>query len=64
MNMGLYRDNVKPLSIGELARRTGVRPSALHYYEEAGILPTPARMSGKRCYDAARREQQSTSPHA
>jgi DNA-binding transcriptional MerR regulator len=25
------------LSIGELARRTGIRPSALRYYEEAGI---------------------------
>jgi MerR family redox-sensitive transcriptional activator SoxR len=40
------------LSIGEVARRTGVRPSALRYYEETGILPTPARVSGKRRYDA------------
>lgn len=40
------------LSIGEVARRTGIRPSALRYYEEAGILPTPARVGGKRRYDA------------
>jgi MerR family transcriptional regulator, redox-sensitive transcriptional activator SoxR len=40
------------LSIGEVARRTGVRPSALRYYEETGILPAPARVSGKRRYDA------------
>ena len=40
------------LSIGEVARRTGTRPSALRYYEEAGILPTPARIGGKRRYDA------------
>jgi MerR family transcriptional regulator, redox-sensitive transcriptional activator SoxR len=40
------------LSIGEVARRTGIRTSALRYYEEAGILPTPARVSGQRRYDA------------
>lgn len=39
-------------SIGEVARRTGVRPSALRYYEEAGILPAPARVGGRRRYDA------------
>jgi DNA-binding transcriptional MerR regulator len=43
---------MRQLSIGEVARRTGVRTSALRYYEEAGILPTPARVSGRRCYDA------------
>lgn len=42
---------MKPLSIGEVARRTGVRPSALRYYEESGILPAPARISGRRSYD-------------
>ena len=44
---------MKPLTIGEVARRTGIRTSALRYYEEAGILPTPARLNGRRCYDAA-----------
>jgi MerR family transcriptional regulator, redox-sensitive transcriptional activator SoxR len=43
---------MKPLSIGEVAKRTGIRTSALRYYEEAGILPTPARVSGQRRYDA------------
>jgi MerR family transcriptional regulator, redox-sensitive transcriptional activator SoxR len=42
---------VKSLSIGEVAQRTGVRTSALRYYEEAGILPAPPRMSGRRVYD-------------
>jgi MerR family transcriptional regulator, redox-sensitive transcriptional activator SoxR len=41
---------MRPLSIGEVAQRTGIRPSALRYYEEAGILPPPARVSGRRCY--------------
>ena len=38
------------LTIGELARRVGVAPSALRYYEELGLLPTPARISGQRRY--------------
>jgi MerR family redox-sensitive transcriptional activator SoxR len=41
---------VRALTIGELSRRTGVRSSALRYYEEAGILPKPARVSGQRRY--------------
>jgi DNA-binding transcriptional MerR regulator len=38
------------LTIGELARRTGVATSALRYYEELGLLPAPARISGQRRY--------------
>ncbi|WP_255949601.1 MerR family DNA-binding transcriptional regulator [Streptomyces odontomachi] len=38
------------LTIGELARRTGVTTSALRYYEEVGLLPAPARISGQRRY--------------
>lgn len=44
---------VKPaLSIGEVAAATGLRTSAIRYYEDAGILPKPDRVSGKRRYDA------------
>jgi MerR family redox-sensitive transcriptional activator SoxR len=43
---------MKPLSIGEVAKRTGIRTSALRYYEDAGILPRPARVNGQRRYDA------------
>ena len=42
---------MKPLSIGEVARRTGIRASALRYYEAAGILPKAARINGRRSYD-------------
>jgi DNA-binding transcriptional MerR regulator len=38
------------ISIGELARRAGVSASALRYYEELGLLPPPARISGQRRY--------------
>ena len=40
------------LSIGQVAKRTGLRTSALRYYEEAGILPSPARINRRRVYDA------------
>jgi MerR family redox-sensitive transcriptional activator SoxR len=40
------------LTIGEVARRGGVRPSALRYYERAGLLPPARRVGGRRRYDA------------
>ena len=40
----------KHLTIGELAHQTGVARSALRYWEELGLLPTPARVSGHRQY--------------
>ncbi len=39
------------LSIGELANRTGIAPSALRYYEELGLIPPASRVSGKRRYN-------------
>jgi MerR family transcriptional regulator, redox-sensitive transcriptional activator SoxR len=39
------------LMIGELARQVGVAPSALRYYEKAGLLPPPPRASKRRQYD-------------
>ncbi len=41
------------LSIGEVARRVGLAPSALRYYERVGLLPRPPRASKRRSYDAA-----------
>jgi DNA-binding transcriptional MerR regulator len=38
-------------TIGELAQRTGVAPSALRYYEELGLMPPAVRVSGQRRYD-------------
>jgi MerR family transcriptional regulator, redox-sensitive transcriptional activator SoxR len=39
------------LTIGELARLAGKRPSVIRYYEQIGLLPQPARVSGQRRYD-------------
>jgi MerR family transcriptional regulator, redox-sensitive transcriptional activator SoxR len=39
------------MAIGEVAARSGLRPSAIRYYEQVGILPEPALMNGRRRYD-------------
>jgi MerR family redox-sensitive transcriptional activator SoxR len=38
------------LAIGEVARRAGLRPSAIRYYERIGLLPAPERVGGRRRY--------------
>ena len=42
---------MESMSIGEVARNTGVRPSALRYYEGVGLLPLPERANGRRRYE-------------
>jgi MerR family transcriptional regulator, redox-sensitive transcriptional activator SoxR len=39
------------LTIGDVARRVGIRQSAIRYYESEGLLPTAPRRSGRRCFD-------------
>ncbi len=41
------------LPIGEIARRAGIAPSAIRYYERIGLLPKPPRAGGQRRYDAS-----------
>ena len=38
-------------TISEIANQMGLRPSAIRYYEQIGILPTAHRVSGQRRYD-------------
>ncbi len=38
------------LTLGEVARRAGVRTSTLRYYESIGVLSEPERVSGQRRY--------------
>jgi MerR family transcriptional regulator, redox-sensitive transcriptional activator SoxR len=40
------------MTISQVAEQAGVRPSTLRYYESIGLLPAPARTSGRRRYDA------------
>jgi MerR family redox-sensitive transcriptional activator SoxR len=39
------------LTISEVARQVGLRPSAIRYYEQLKILPPARRVSGQRRYD-------------
>jgi MerR family redox-sensitive transcriptional activator SoxR len=39
------------LTIGELAAKAGVRPSAIRYYERRGLIEAPEREGGWRRYD-------------
>jgi MerR family redox-sensitive transcriptional activator SoxR len=38
------------LAIGEVARRAGVPPSTIRYYERIRLLPAPERVAGRRRY--------------
>lgn len=38
------------MSIGQVARSCGLAPSAIRYYERAGLLPKPIRVSSQRSY--------------
>jgi MerR family redox-sensitive transcriptional activator SoxR len=38
------------LGIGEVARRVGVRPSAVRFYETRGLIVPDGRKGGKRVY--------------
>jgi len=51
--------NEATFTIGEVARRAGLKPSAIRYYESVGLLPEPVRESGQRRYgdDTLRRLQ-------
>lgn len=41
------------MSIGQVARHAGIRPSTIRYYESINVLPTPRRLDGRRRYDPA-----------
>jgi MerR family redox-sensitive transcriptional activator SoxR len=41
------------LSISEVARQVGLRPSAIRYYEQIALLPPALRVSGQRRYGAS-----------
>jgi MerR family redox-sensitive transcriptional activator SoxR len=40
------------MSIGRVAKLCGLAPSAIRYYEKAGLLPKPIRVSRQRRYGA------------
>ena len=45
------------MKIGELARRSNLKPSAIRFYEKAGLLPAPDRRNGRRVYSSEAAER-------
>ena len=43
-------DDWPEMTIGEVARQSGVAVSAIRYYESVGLLPEPERLHGQRRY--------------
>ena len=41
------------MTIGEVAARANLAPSAIRYYEKVGLLKSPPRSSGRRVYQPA-----------
>ncbi len=49
--MSGFKSTEPTLAIGEVARQAGIPPSAIRYYERAGVLPAAPRSNGRRRYD-------------
>ena len=45
-----YNRGMSSLTISQVARQVGLRPSAIRYYEQMGILLPPPRRGGQRRY--------------
>jgi MerR family redox-sensitive transcriptional activator SoxR len=41
------------MMIGQVAKKCGLAPSAIRFYEDVGVLPKAARVGGRRLYDAS-----------
>jgi DNA-binding transcriptional MerR regulator len=41
------------MTIGQVAKESGLAASAIRFYERAGVLPKPSRFAGRRRYDPA-----------
>jgi MerR family redox-sensitive transcriptional activator SoxR len=39
------------MTIGQVARQSGLAASAIRFYEQAGVLPKPGRIGGRRVYN-------------
>jgi MerR family redox-sensitive transcriptional activator SoxR len=39
------------MTIGQVAKESGLAASAIRYYEKAGVLPKPGRIAGRRRYE-------------
>src|SRR5690348_6501432 len=51
LSQAFLRDNfMEELTISGVAKRAGIRASAIRYYESIQLLPAPQRRAGRRHY--------------
>jgi MerR family transcriptional regulator, redox-sensitive transcriptional activator SoxR len=50
VKVGLMSSPDHSMTIGAVAALSGKRPSSIRYYEQIGLLPPAARVSGRRIY--------------
>jgi len=41
------------MTIGQVSKQSGFAASAIRYYEQAGLLPKPSRIGGRRQYSSS-----------
>src|SRR5260370_30716573 len=52
LSQAFLRDGfMEELTISEIAKRAGIRASAIRYYESIQLLPPPRRSAGRRRYN-------------
>jgi MerR family redox-sensitive transcriptional activator SoxR len=49
--------NRQPLTIGQLAARSGIPTTTIRYYEREGLLPEPDRLGGQRRYEPGQEQR-------
>ena len=57
LKVNLKSSKLVVVTIGQLAKQSGVAASAIRYYEQAGVLPKPLRLGGRRLYDPSALER-------
>lgn len=45
------------LTIGQVAKQSGIASTTIRYYEQIGLLAQTERLNGRRCYDSSIFEQ-------
>ncbi len=50
VKVDLKSSKLMGMTIGKVAKQSGLAASAIRYYEQAGVLPKPIRIGGRRQY--------------